>query len=193
MLLGVFDPSLKATGCALLTDRPGSGGRSVLDVAKLEPPAVRTLDRYTELTGRLVWLSEAVLERCCEWDVDEVVVEVPGMHPPRWLNKKRKTVAGQARYGSAVGSAVSGSARWLVAKSGPGFDGVLPVYGVQPEEWTRGRGKAARRDLLTLLHPAARATLDAAGGDAGMDMADAVELGLWWLGGGRTAYLARSA
>lgn len=191
MKVGAFDPSLTAVGCALLDDRPGAGGRAVVETRLLRPPSPGSMDVAEELTRRLGWIGESVLEVASEWDLAEAVVEVPELRPPRRLKGRRPT--GQARYGAAVGSAVAGLVRWFEARADEGSDGRWPVYGVSPETWTGGRSKGERARLLGLTNPAAAAVVLASGSDGGLDKADAVELGLWWMGGGRLEFLARSA
>ncbi|MEO0588504.1 MAG: hypothetical protein AAF078_12795, partial [Planctomycetota bacterium] len=134
---------------------------------------------------RLNKLGEAIAIKAIETRPDEVVVEIPGNHPPAKLGP---AVRGQAKYGMAVG-AVSMAVYWWLSQlkvSEP------QVFGVEVNVWTRRRSKGKRADLLGLISPAAKAKIASVGKDPGLDMHDAVELGMWWLDGGRLEHVTRS-
>lgn len=94
--------------------------------------------------------------------IDRCVVERPAAKAPA----KKEHSAGQATYGMAVGYLLRELEEWPIDD----------IETVRADRWTRGKSKEARAARLQFEVPGYSPA-----GDSGMDAADAIELGLWFI------------
>jgi Holliday junction resolvasome RuvABC endonuclease subunit len=92
------------------------------------------------------------------------------------------------RRASSLAALMAGQATAVEAARGVGER--LPVHPVTEVEWTGGRPKKNRAKLVAASEPVYAAF---APKDKDLDAADAVGVGLWWLGQRRLAELMRGA
>lgn len=151
-----LDPSSTRIGWAVFS------GAAVLAAGFTRP--ARTRDGYVErvvaMVDDLVYIVDANLPR-------HVVIEVPSGRFGTGARNGASSVL--ALYGFAAG-AVWMRMRCLSLLSR------MNVHVVNESEWTRSKPKAQRARVAQLTYP----HLDWSR-DTGMDMADAVGIGLWWL------------
>lgn len=155
MKLLALDPSSTATGYALFQDD------KLLACGKFRG---RAKDRA--LLRCELMLAE-VQGICLDHAPLDVVIEMPG-------GKVHRRIAGRAPagldlYGMAAGMIYQGC-------NGLHPKAVRAIHAVTPNEWTGGRGKAERAKLYGAMF---RGVYDPAA-DKGLDIADAIGLGLWF-------------
>lgn len=169
MKLLALDPSSTRTGYAVLR-----GDRTIIEAGVIRPKRVvkALADRVRSVLVEVSTLLNEHRPTAC-------VVELPGtvMYRRQLMAVAGSTnrVAGVSKrlvmYAAAAG-AVYGA---MVAVSN-----LLPwtmiVAGVEATTWTRGKAKADRAMWLKLEYPKYDPATDPGG-----DVADAIELGLWWL------------
>mgnify|MGYP007100106880 CR=1 FL=1 len=155
-----IDPSSTRIGWALFDG-------TLVDAGFTRPG--RTKDGYIERVRSMVDDLCGIVER---HEPNVAVIEVPSGKAARG---SRPGMAGtQAIYGLAVG-AVWQSMLLVVPSNARGGHGVVET--TTEREWTRSVPKAARARTLPLEYP----QLDWSA-DGGLDMADAIGIGLWWIG-----------
>jgi Holliday junction resolvasome RuvABC endonuclease subunit len=153
-----LDPSSTAVGWA------------VFDAGKL-----RTLGVFRSAAenpmARIAKLATAVTKLSEAWQPNTVVLEtVSGMHR-------------HARSMSVATCAMAQGAIWYAIHAA-GFHGTRMLVPIKENAWTKGTPKAKRADRVRLCEPI-YAEFARRDGDKGLDGADAVGLGLWYLGGCR--------
>ncbi len=154
-----LDPSSTATGWARFD------GLDLVAGDRLRPA-----DRNARAVERILSLSEQLERLIVSCAPDEIVIEVPGRRPG--TGARAGASNSLATYGLAVG--VQLQVCWQCSTAA--------VTAVEPAEWTKGRSKRRRQLALAVRNQKYRMLL---GGDRGGDIADAIELGFWWLFGGR--------
>lgn len=152
------DPSSTRTGYALLR----VPGGDVIDAGFLSGRA------RDAAIGRAMEIGDELIKLVADVRPDLIVIELPGPRTPRAMWKRNPTGHGQAVYGACVG--VIYRAAWQTG---------VEVIPISAHEWT-GRASKERRGIgLAMTSAAYRA---AAAQDRGRDVADAIELGRWWIG-----------
>lgn len=153
-----IDPSTTSTGVAVWQ------GGTLVEAFRLAPRLDDALDRVDAIVDDLeVALSGNLL-------LDEAVIEVPS--PGRGRGSQAGATGRLAIYGMAVG-AVRQALRPLMH-----FDrstGRERIVAVTELEWTRGVAKQARQRMVAAEYPG----MYDASGDPGMDVSDAIGLGMW--------------
>jgi Holliday junction resolvasome RuvABC endonuclease subunit len=152
-----LDPSSTACGWAVL-----DLGGDVLDLGVIKPGGHRPL------WSRVGRMCDAIGELMARIEPDEVLVEVTS-----GMTYKARRASSLATLGMAQGAV------WCAVKAG----GREP-HVVTEVEWTQRRKKQDRQRELAIWCDAYRGV---AKKDKGGDIADAVGLGLWWLGQQRAA------
>jgi Holliday junction resolvasome RuvABC endonuclease subunit len=152
-----LDPSSTACGWAVLDD-----DRTIVDLGVIKPGGHRPL------WSRVGRMCDAVGELMARIEPDEVLVEVTS-----GMTYKARRASSLATLGMAQGAV------WCAVKAG----GREP-HVVTEVEWTQRRKKQDRQRELGIWCDAYRAVQKR---DKGGDIADAVGLGLWWLGQQRAA------
>lgn len=159
MRLLALDPSSTRVGWALF-DGPGLRCAGLLSPDRGDDSALLRIRRLVERVADLVSTHQPA----------KVLLEIPSGHAGRG---SRAGATGQlAIYGMAVG------AIWIDLVHGAPAEvlGGCEVLTCTEAAWTRGRPKQRRAELLRLEHPAL--DWDA---DRGLDMADAIGMGAWYL------------
>ncbi len=108
---------------------------------------------------------EDVIALLARWEVGRVVME--------WSNGKTHGSIGKASGLSVLGAA-QGAVRQAVRER------FVPVETIDQNLWTGSRKKATRARNVKLIYPE-YARLHNEGGDKGLDVADAIGLGWWWI------------
>lgn len=152
-----IDPSSTRTGYALLR-LPGG---SVIEAGSLSG---RRQDRAI---GRAMDIGDEVARLVADVRPDTIVIETPGTHGGRSQSRRNTGGFGLALYGMAVG--IIYRAAWQTG---------VEVIPISAHEWPGGRSKQGRAVALAMINPAYRAV---AAHDKGRDVADAIELGQWWI------------
>lgn len=125
-----------------------------------------------DLDRRLASLSASVIALLSGSCPDRIVMEVvSGMH--RRANRSNAHRQSTATCGFAQGAIWGAIFAWKCS-----------VTRVKENEWTKGKPKVQRAELVKLTQPVYLGWA-ASEGDKGLDGADAVGLGLWYLGGCR--------
>lgn len=161
MKLLSLDPSSMLTGYAVMA------GPAALLEAGLIRPKKRSGPAMVRIDDMVADLEKLITDH----NPDVVLVEVTSGK----VNTKRHTGAGAGLgvYGMAAG-AMRQAARGVMVALGSRIESVIAV---EENVWTRGVGKRARQAAIAALFPAYAASIDQ---DGGMDMADAIGLGVWW-------------
>jgi len=119
--------------------------------------------------SRIAKLADAVARLADAWQPDTVVIEtVSGMHR-------------HARSMSVATCAMAQGAIWYVVGKGQ-VGGPRTISPIKENAWTKGKPKAKRAELVKLTQPV-YAEFQRKDGDRGLDAADAVGLGLFYLSG----------
>lgn len=156
-----LDPSSTAVGWAMFQD------------GELRWVGV-TRSASNDMQRRCVALADAIASLAAEWRPEVVVVEMfSGFH--------RKGERG-GRINKATILSLARAQGFLLGRlHGAGHKAVVPV---PANKWTHSKGKADRAKLVDLTQPI-YSEFARKDGDKGLDGADAVGLGLWYLGGCR--------
>jgi len=156
-----IDPSSMRTGCAVM-DFNGK----LLDMLFIKPnaadkPSDRILYQCADIRGGL--------DNRIFGDLTRIVIEGTAGK----INKKRNKGqgAGMAVYGMAVGAMWMTCCGWSLASK---YGCVVTI--VAENDWTRGVPKKQRAINMSLLYPQYKPYLD-----PGLDVGDAIGLGMWWL------------
>jgi Holliday junction resolvasome RuvABC endonuclease subunit len=156
IILGI-DPSLTSTGYAYLE----SDSLELLSAGRLVP---NKKDSVINRVGDLVLAVKALL---LDPVPEGVVIEIPEGHVHR---KKRKEMGGRGLtvYGFAAG------AIWATLVT----INQCPTYTVDQNDWTGGKSKASRQNVIACLYETYREIMYK-NGDPGGDVSDAIALVLW--------------
>lgn len=118
--------------------------------------------------GRAMETADELISLIADARPDVIVMEVPGPFMSPAMVKRNPRGQGQALYGAAVG--IMYRAAWQTG---------VELIPVGAHEWTRRQQKAKRAIALAMTNAAYRGARAA---DPGMDVADAIEMGQWWIG-----------
>lgn len=154
-----LDPSSTAVGWALFAGPKLEAAGVLRPEHRADPPLCR-----------IVALVDRVASLVTERQPGRIVIEIPSGHAGR---ASKGGATGQlAIYGMAVG------AIWIDTRSSAACSvvGGCDVLTCTEAAWTRGRRKLQRAELIRLEHP----DLDWEA-DTGLDMADAIGIGQWYL------------
>lgn len=164
-LILAIDPSSTRTGFAVLNARDGT----LVDAGAITPSHRRDNEqqRCSDQVSALRDLLDGLPKKR---DTVNIVIEVPSGHVRGDL--RRRGAGGSLMiYALAVGELRRACADWC-------HDVGAELHCVRENEWTHGQRKATRRRALALTEPRYRAV---AAQDRGADVADAIELGRWWI------------
>ena len=152
-----IDPSSTRTGYAVMT---GTQSCDLIDFGLIKPKkTLKAHERVRVMTQALESLIET-------HEPDLILIEMTSGKVNRGRNKGGG--AGQSIYGYAVGH-IAGRMEKKV-----GEDNVDMVF---ENDWTRGRSKEARAQIVRMCFSKYLSFK----GDSGLDVADAIGIGLWWL------------
>lgn len=165
-----LDPSSTIIGYACMSDM-----KSIIEAGRIR---AHSGDDWTIVQKVDTMLGELrqTLDTCRP---EEIVIEIPAPQAPPMKHGNR----GQANYGLAVGMVIAECRAWVHSLRGPDdlyYD--VPLHFVRVDVWARGQKKAARAEWICRLFPQYRM---ARAKDAGMDIADAISLCMWWMQHGR--------
>lgn len=151
MTLLSLDPSSSIVGYAVMR-----GAGQLVEAGRLKPSKTRL-----DAVARIVEFGDELLGMLEEFNPEHVVIEIPSGHMHARMRGKASALA---IYGMSVGYVIS-----IVHVSG------FKYSCIDCNEWTRGKKKEDRAEMVALRYPQYR--MDA---DSGMDAADAIGLGDWW-------------
>lgn len=136
MILLAFDPSLSATGYAVLQIDGSTHGR-LIDAGRIVPDG-----ETKDYPARLASLFREAKGLIDEHEAQAVVVELPSAHAP--MQSRGMNRVGQPIYGAAVGAVLSAAAMPFRWESG---ERITPprVLAFEAHEWTRGLPPECRR------------------------------------------------
>jgi hypothetical protein len=158
VLLSV-DPSSSCIGWALFARAPAN----LVSFGRILPPAPVADKALLRMPLMAAALLEVVTSAAEGGDVvDEAVIEV-----------SEGKVHRAAKGGGGAGMSIYGAAWGYVWAK---LDARMKCHVVPANEWTRGHTKARRQGSVIAMHK--RYVPEA---DPGMDVADAIALGDWWL------------
>jgi len=156
-----IDPSSKLTGYAVLDERA-----NLLEAGLLRPR--KTKD---DIWDRIEAMCDGLMTLITEVNPTHCIIEVPtGRH----ARLPAMASGSLVKYGCAVG------VMWAVA-----YLEVPHTYAV-PTTWTGGKPKKIRAQSVALRFPNYSTEHD-----KGLDMADAIGMGVWWLGSMAGQYAKR--
>lgn len=153
-----LDPSSTKTGYALLRRPHGE----VIEAGTLSGRA------KDAAIGRAMEMADCLIKLIAEARPDSIVIETPGVHAAgNPIVKAKRAGKGLAVYGVAVG--IIYRAAWQTG---------VEVVPISAHEWTRRVSKEKRARALQFTTASYRAVAET---DRGRDVADAIEMGQWWL------------
>lgn len=160
-LLGL-DPSSTRTGYSGFSQ---SG--ELVDCGLIKPEKASA-----DAIGRISSMVVELMELLVEWMPEVVIVEVPSGKVGS--GERRGAGSRLCVYGLAVG------AMWQTCVNAPG----VPIVDVVDERtWTKSVAKPERQKRIAVEFPRYREVMDK---DGGMDVSDAIGIGLYWFANRRT-------
>lgn len=154
-----IDPSSTCTGCAVFCLNTGE----LVEASKIKPKA------SDDAISRVLSTTDDITELLSKYRPTEIVIEYVSQHVN--INRHKGKGAGLAVYGFAVGAIWETTMEWWYQ-----FTDISQPRLITPEQWTKGKKKKDRIDIIAALYPMYNRK-----NDKGGDVADAIGLGEWWL------------
>lgn len=154
-----IDPSSTATGYAVM---------NLVSLELLEGGIIRPKGQEHAL-GRVLVMRAELLQILQQFEPAEIVVELP--LGKQWTRQQAKK-SGMAVWAGAAWALWMVCFEWASIRAGR-----TAAHAIGNDDWTRGGSKQDRQRLVAALFKTYGPAKD-----KGMDLSDAIALGLWWKG-----------